>query len=144
VQSPPSAIEQIQALLSGHAFQFTKAVTGKSKLTGEEYKSVFTVSRQQVLDYVRTHGLPPGAWSSRPGSADGLHMIERDGKYSVYFQERGIAFDETSHKTRADAEIALAKWLLALSGTGLYATLATPTKVRWWSRFVPNFFRSAP
>lgn len=139
---PPSTLEQIQVLLSGRAFQFVKAYTGKSELTGEEYKAVFTVSRQQVFDHVQTHGLPPGGWNSQPGGFDGLYMIERDGRFVVYFQERGIAFDESVHNSKADAEIATAKWLLGLSGTGLYTVSFTQAKASWWSRLIPKFLRS--
>ena len=142
VQSP-STLEQIQVLLSGRAFQFIRARTGTSELTGEEYKAVFTVSHQQVLDHVRTHGLPPGGWSSQPGGFDGLYMVERDGTYAVYVQERGIAFDESVHNSRADAEIAMANWLLGLSGTGLYTASFTSTKDSWWSRLIPKFLRSS-
>jgi hypothetical protein len=127
MQPTPPTFDQIQALLTGRARQFTHEWTGKTRLTGSEYKEVFTVTRDEVHQYVARNGIPTGAWSSRPGVSDGLYMVEKGELYAVYFQERGIAFDQTTYPTKIDAEAALTDWLLALSGTRLF-TLGDATK----------------
>jgi len=47
-------------------------------------------------------------------------MVEDHGKYSVYYQERGIMFDESFFRSRREAEVALVNQLLAHCGAGLY------------------------
>jgi len=120
VNQPPSPERQIVALLTGRAFQLACEWTGKTTLDGGEYQHVFTVEPEAVHDYVLRKGVPTGAWSNRPASHDGLYMVEHQGKYSVYYQERGITFDESSFSSKREAEIALVDQLLAHCGAGLY------------------------
>ena len=120
---PPPPIEiQIHALLSGGAFRLAQEWSSSQSLTGGEYAKVFTVARQDVLRYVEAHGFPAGCFSERPGSSDGPYMIQDNGQYVVYVQERGIPFSETVHASRREADAAMVNLLLGLSGTGLYAS----------------------
>jgi len=119
-QPSPPPERQILALLTGRALQLACEWSGKTTLDGSEYASVFTVEPEAVHDYVLRNGVPRGAWSDRPGSHDGLYMVEDHGKYSVYYQERGIMFDESFFRSRREAEVALVNQLLAHCGAGLY------------------------
>jgi hypothetical protein len=137
VNAPPSPVDQILALLTGGATRLVQERCGKSQLTGADYQATFTVDRKDVREYVKTCGLPTGAWSSFTASADGLYLIELDGWYATYYQERGIAFTETLHATKVQAELAVADLLLSASGTGLFtAGVARQAvqKVHWWRR----------
>jgi hypothetical protein len=112
--------DQIRALLTGRAFSIVRAMSGDRQLSGKEYAQVFTVSRSDVLAYVRQHGFPKGSYSDRPRITDGPYMVEEEGKYVVYHQERGIRVDEASYSNKALADEAMVNLLLGLSGTGLY------------------------
>jgi hypothetical protein len=139
VNTPPSPVDQILALLTGGATRLVQERCGKSHLTGADYRATFTVDRKDVREYVETCGLPMGTWSSSAASSDGLYLIELDGRYATYYQERGIAFTETLHATRAQAELAVADLLLNASGTGLFtADVARQAvqKPHWWRRLL--------
>lgn len=118
--SPLSSVEQIAALLTGRAFSVVRDLYGGRQLSGTEYQDVFTVTRDDVVKHVKQQGFPAGAFSTRPRLSDGPYLIEDEGGFVVYYQERGIPFDEQRFSKRTDAEVAMVSLLLGLSGTGLY------------------------
>ena len=115
--------EQIRVLLLGKAYDTVRMLFPGKQLTGSDYKEVFNVTRIEVVEYVKCHGFPPGAYSGRQGNCDGPYLIEEESTYVVYYQERGVRFDETRHETREDADEVLIALLLGLSGTGLFGTV---------------------
>ena len=121
MKPPPSEV-QVHALLTCDARRLTREWADEQFNPVGEYKTIFTVSRSEVHRYVRTNGIPKGAWSDTPSSADGLYMVENDGRFSVYLQDRGHEIAGNTFRTRREAEIALTNWLLANSGTGLFPT----------------------
>lgn len=112
--------EQIRLLLQGKAYGTVRALFPGKQLTGGEYKEVFTVKRNDVIEYVKREGFPSGSYGHRPGGGDGPYMIEEAGEFIVYYQERGIRFDEVRRARREEANEVLIDLLLGLSGTGLY------------------------
>ena len=122
MKPPPPPEIQIMALLTCRASRLTAEWAGEQFIPVGEHRTVFTVSRSDVHRYVRANGVPQGAWSDTPSSVDGLYMVESDGRYSVYLQDRGREIAGNTFRTRRTAEIALTNWLLAISGTGLFAT----------------------
>lgn len=48
------------------------------------------------------------------------YLIEEDGRYVVYYQERGCRFEEFRYDSRKDAELVLTGMILGPSGIGLY------------------------
>lgn len=112
--------EQIRLLLQGKAYDTVRALFPGKQLTGGEYKEVFAVTRKDVVEYVKRKGFPPGSYSNHPGGVNGPYMIEEEGAYAVYYQERGIRFDETRYAEKVEADEGLITLLLGLSGTGLY------------------------
>jgi hypothetical protein len=134
MKPPPPDDQQILALLTGRAFQLARDWTGKTELNGREYQEVFTVTSDAVHRYVSEHGLPGEAWSDQPRSHDGLYMVETAGRFRVYYQERGIEFDEVTYASRREAQTALVNQLLAHGGAGLYGAhaQATPGKRKGW------------
>ena len=122
MKPPPLQDQQIQALLTCRATQLTLEWTGEHHIAVGDHKKVFTVTRSEVQRYVAAHGVPRGAWSDTPGSGDGLYMVENEGRFSVYLQDRGRQIAGNTFRTRRQAEIALTNWLLAINGTGLFPT----------------------
>ena len=112
--------EQIRALLQGRGFDMARSLFGLTVLSGNEYAKVFTVKREEVLAYVQEFGFPPGCYYDRPRQGDGPYMLEDEGEYVIYCQERGQRLDETRHKSKAKAQAIMVDLLLGLSGTGLY------------------------
>ena len=113
-------VEQIQIVLEGRAFRVAESRLGGKAPTASDYARIFPVTRQEIQAHVRAHGLPPHSHFSRPGSADGNYLIEEDGRYVVYYQERGCRLDEFRYSNRRDAELVLVGMLLGPSGIGLY------------------------
>lgn len=112
--------EQIQMILEGRAIRFAQERLGLKSPGASDFAKLFNVSRQDIQAYVRTHGLPTRACFRRPGSADGNYLIQEDGSYVVYYQERGCRFDEFRYGNLKDAELVLAGMILGPSGIGLY------------------------
>lgn len=112
--------EQIRVLLQGKAYDTVRELFPGKQLTGGDYKEVFTVTRKDVVEYVKRNGFPPGSYGSRLGGGDGPYMIEEECAYAVYYQERGIRFGETRYAKKVEADEVLITLLLGLSGTGLY------------------------
>ena len=115
-----SSQEQIETLLTGKAFSLVWSLFGRKQLSGKEYGEVFTVSRQEVLDHVRQHGFPKGSYCDQPRSAEGPYMLEENGVYVIYYQERGVRAGEARYTDSASMQAAMVDLLLGLSGTGLY------------------------
>jgi hypothetical protein len=114
-----SADEQIKILLEGRAFKTAQSLLGGRTPTNGDYAKLFTVTRRDVQAYVRAHGLPPRACFSRPGGSDGNYLIEEDGYFVVYYQERGGRFEEFRYAERKEAELVMVGMLLGPSGIGL-------------------------
>ncbi len=113
--------EQIQIILEGRAFRVAQERLRVPSPGPADYAKLFTVSRRDIQAHVHANGLPTRAYFSRPGAADGNYLIEEDGRYTVYYQERGCRFDEFRYDDRKDAELVLVGMLLGPSGIGLGA-----------------------
>jgi hypothetical protein len=77
------------------------------KFLGSEFdegeKQEFSVTADQVVAYVKQHGLPESLYEIPPSRMDGLHLTEVDGQYVVYSQERGYQSEGKRFSTKEDA-----------------------------------------
>ncbi len=117
---PPTAERQVAALLTGRALNLVRERYGDAPLTGDEYRFVFTVGIDDVVQYVRAHGFPKGAIATRPGRQDGAYFIEERGEHVVFYQEREIRFDEERYGKREDAVPSAVALVLNVKGTATY------------------------
>lgn len=112
--TPLSAREQMCALLTGRAFEVA------ATYNVSDYATLFTLSVEEIHEYVALNGLPDGAVMTAPDSRDGLYLVEGDGKFRVYWQDRGIVMVEHVFSVRKAAAKAAVDELLINGSRGLY------------------------
>jgi len=92
MNSIPSKAEQIEAIIHSTTYQLTMRYAGRDESGIPKYSKVFTVTRKEIEEYVRTHyrlnNLP--MVNVTPESHDGLHIIRVPEGYHIYYQERNI------------------------------------------------------
>jgi len=111
---------QIEVLLYGNALNFACETLGVENMRHHKYSKVFTVSKEEVYDYISINGMPQSDATSRYSKVEGFHYFEEEGKWFTFFRERGIFYDK---KTFDDYELGkkyIVLTLLQLAGTGLY------------------------
>ena len=69
----------------------------------EGERQEFSVTADQVVAYVKQHGLPENLYEVPPSRMDGLHLTEVDGQYVVYSQERGSQSEGERFSTKEEA-----------------------------------------
>jgi hypothetical protein len=147
----PSPAEQIAALLTGTARALAERSAGVHPTDGYDYAGLISVTKEDVLAYVKSHGIPEStAWSNQPGSLDGLYMVQVGNEHHIYLQERGSKFDGghgSRFTSKAAAESALIDYLLAMSGCDLFPLPASSRGTvhtvsnRWLLKFKSFFGR---
>ncbi len=99
--------EQINTILYGN---------GKgSNIQGE----AFTVTMEEVVDYVRNKGLKLRYGHSRNSLTDGFKFYEEDRVWYCGFQERGIIFNEKVFTDYDEGLEYIVKVLVKLSGVDI-------------------------
>ena len=120
-ESSPSKAEQVEALIHGTAYNLTMQYAGRDQSGRHQYSKVFTVTREEIEDYVKDHyrldNLP--FTHSSPSQIEGIFIIPISGGYRVYHQERGMHFDEKLVKSEDAAWCFYFDYALRLTGTGL-------------------------
>ena len=113
--------EQIRVLLAGNPLEYACKKLDVEDMREHRYSEVFTVTRQEVQEYVREHGLPVDiSFSSLASPQDGLFFYESGGEWLVYFGERGKRFDSRTFDSYNEALPCVVDWLLKLSGAGMF------------------------
>jgi hypothetical protein len=127
----PSKDEQIKAILSGPKASYDLAleILGVKHMARHSYAEVFTVSRKEIDEYVKEHGLPK-VWCDIPDHiwGEGLEFWEKDGKWHLYWLEKGQRHDEQIFADEQTARDALLNWILGMSGTGIDFTKRNESK----------------
>jgi hypothetical protein len=77
--------EQAWAILNAKEWELARRYFDGNFSKLEE---AYTVTRQDLKDYIEEHGYPKGWWHFTKGTQDGLYLIEREGMWVVYVQER--------------------------------------------------------
>ncbi len=80
------------------------------------YSKVFTVTRNEVAEYVHEHGLPEGSVNSSPSLQDGNYLVQEGSRWCTYYQERGCRFNEMWHLSEGEATASALELLLYSSG----------------------------
>lgn len=112
-------IEQINVLLSGDPYEYACKQLNVKDMSSNQYSEVFTVSLNDVIQYVLENGFPPNDSNNR-SSDEGFHYYEDDGVWHTYFTERGMTFDERIIDDYDDGIAYIVEMLLRMKGTGLY------------------------
>jgi hypothetical protein len=110
---------QIRALLTGRALEYATQALGISHMARRSFREVFTVTRAEIDAYVAQHGIPKNTVSLTDDAGEGIHFVRREEKWSIYWAERGVRYDEELFGSESEACSALVTWLLRSSGTGI-------------------------
>ena len=111
---------QIQILLYGNALVFACETLGVKDMRTRKYAEIFTVSVEEVYDYVLDHGLPQNDSTSKDARVEGFHYYQEEGKWITFFVERGQISHEKNFDDEEFGKRYIVTTLLQLSGTGLY------------------------
>ena len=89
-------------------------------MKNSRYSDVFTVSREEVVEYVLKHGIPENELTRNKTYVEGFHFFKEDGKWKTFFYERGITSHEKNFEDDTEAKKYITLTLIQLAGTGLY------------------------
>lgn len=79
--------EQIITLLKGNPLQYACKILGVKEMDKEKYSKVFTVSKDEILEYVKKNGIPQDYSTSRYSLTEGFKFFQEDGKWYCCFKE---------------------------------------------------------
>lgn len=113
---------QIKILLEGRgrAYDYACQTLGVNNMMHHSYGDVFTVSEEDVYEYILKNGLPESEDTGKDSLKEGFHYYKEAGKWYTFFRERNYIFDEKSFNNDIEAKKYIAGRLIRLSGTGLY------------------------
>ncbi len=111
---------QIETLLYGNPLDFACKTLGVPNMRNHKYSKVFTVSYEEVYEYISVHGLPHSDSASKYSLDEGFHYFEEEGKWYTFFRERGCIYNEQNFDDYELGKKYIVTTLLQLSGTGLY------------------------
>ncbi len=115
----PSKIEQIESLLNGTACELVERCVAPDRLCSNSYAEVFTVSRREILEYIRkNHNLEEVA-KNVPGEEDGFYVVPQGNGYLTYIQERQVRAEQVVVSSENEAWDRYLDYLIGYSGTGL-------------------------
>ncbi len=95
--------EQIEAVLTRGVYSLVRKETRKSKITPDDSAKVFTISRADIIQWIKDNGIPEETCHKKPSLLDGIYLIESEGKCELYYQERGCQFEEKEFSRKAES-----------------------------------------
>ena len=110
---------QIIALLTGGAFDLACEVLGVDSMMHHEYSEVFTVTRQDIDEYVAKYGVPPGGYNSTGSICEGINYYYDGECWHLIEMERYIHFYDRTFTNEAEAQKELVNLLLQRTGNGM-------------------------
>ena len=119
--------EQIKALLNQKACELACRELNVNHMARSSYKDIFTVSRHDIEEYVKIHGIPKHRYCTKSEShpCENIHFYEKSGTWYLYWLERGIVSNKEEFNEKKKAEKRLLDWILEMSGTGINFTQPT-------------------
>ena len=113
--------EQIEALLNCKALELACRELNVSHMARSSYTDVFTVTRQEIDEYIRINGIPKNRYCTRSDShpCEGIHLVGKKDSWHLYWLERGIVSGEEIFSDYQEAQKRLLDWILGMAGTGI-------------------------
>ena len=115
----PTKEEQINALVMHQAYKLVTQMVPPGDLSGDSYKKVFTVKRNEILNYAKAHFSMEEVMICRPGECDGFYVLSIPDGFEIYYQERLIKVPIKVVGTSDDVWEEYVDYLIRTSGTGL-------------------------
>lgn len=89
----PTRSEQAEAILKGNGRELASRIIGRRATSAEDFSEAFNLERIDMIAEVESADRLLSFGINRVGPKDGIYVIDDDGVYRVYLQERG----ETLH-----------------------------------------------
>lgn len=112
----PTRQEQAQAILTRKARRLASSVLGRRATTAADFRDAFTLERVDIISEIPDRDALLSLGLNRVGPRDGLYVLEADGAYRVYVQERGIPVRERKGLPFDEARTAVIDELVLLNG----------------------------
>jgi len=110
--------EQVDALLKGRAVELVKSKYGSFHPAA--FSEVFTITRAEILDYLRCNYKLEQVVRMKPGHDGGFYAIPAGRNYQVYEQyEKGPKYDRGVVSVELKVWALFVDYLVRTSGTGL-------------------------
>ena len=81
---------EIQSVLRGEVFDILREKIGNPPYTAETIRRAINFSWDEALQCVTKYGFPNGSYVKGASGADGIHLEMHEGKWEVYFQDKGV------------------------------------------------------
>ena len=116
----PTREEQIEALIHHHAYDLVmKYVPSEELSDAEAYAEVFTVKRNDVLDYVVRDYQLSDLIPMKPSDRDGFYALPDKKGFRIYEQYNGIKTTEKFVQNELNVWKRFVEYILRTSLTGL-------------------------
>ncbi len=112
----PTRHEQAQAILQRKAARLASQILERRASTAADFAEAFTLERVDVVAEIDSVDALLAVGRNRVGPRDGLYVIEEDGGFRVYIQERGIPEREVAGLTFDEAREAVIDRVMLLNG----------------------------
>lgn len=112
----PTRQEQAQAILQRRAASLADAILDRRATGAADFAEAFTLERVDVIAELDSPEALLAVGHNRVGPRDGLYVLEDEGAFRVYVQERGIPQDELSGLSFDEAREAVIDRALWLNG----------------------------
>ncbi|GEM_PF-1712830 len=90
--------EQIEAILKAKEWDLARKYG-----LNEPSEIKWTISKEEVLQFVEHNGFPKGWVGFKRSVSDGLYVLEDGAEWTVYYQERGAIHYEDRFNSRNEA-----------------------------------------
>lgn len=112
----PTRQEQAEAILQLKAGRFASKVLGRHARTAEDFREAFSLELIDLIAEIPDPDTMLALGRSRVGPRDGLYILDDDGTFRVYVQERGETYYAERDLTFDQARTAVIERIIRLNG----------------------------
>ena len=112
----PTRHDQARAILERRGHAMAAEILGRRPNSAADYEEAFTLEWVDLISEIRGPDALLALGHNRVGPKDGLYVLDDEGTYRVYVQERGIASHAVAGATFDEARDAVIDNLIMLQG----------------------------
>lgn len=112
----PTRQQQAQAILQRRARRMASDILGRHAVTSADFGAAFNLEWIDLIAEVPDHNALMALGGNIVGPKDGLYVLDDEGTYRVYVQERGISRNEVRGASFDSARDAAVERILLLGG----------------------------
>ena len=112
----PTRQDQARAILERRGHRIAAEILGRRPNSGADYAEAFNLEWIDLISEIPDRRALLALGNNRVGPKDGLYILDDDGKYRVFVQERGIATHAIGGASFDEARDAVIEHLIMLQG----------------------------